>query len=167
MKRKNSPTGGLLGCPVESRGLLCGNRKISSSPFHWPAARLVIRSRSSVIDVRRSKIDTRSVTVGRRAARGATTNGQRTRPNGRGSWSNVCFQPLVSIIGQPCPFSSEFATVLLGVKCCSHPLLLHAGASARRARSHPGVKVVHYYVVRTRSYRRGLFFVGPFYGLIS
>eukprot|EP00966_Prymnesium_polylepis_P169096 3909895-Prymnesium_polylepis.1 len=32
---------------------------------------------------------------------------------------------------------NEFATVLLGVKCCSHPLLLHAGASARRARSHP------------------------------
>ena len=126
-----------LGRPVESHRLLCGNRKISTSPFHWCAARLVIRSRSSVIDVQRSKIDTRSVTVGRRAARGATTNGQRTRPNGRGSWSKVCFQPLISILGQPCPISSEFATVLLGVKSCSHPLLLHAGMSAQRARSLP------------------------------
>ena len=35
-------------------------------------------------------------------------------------------------------FLGEFGVGLIGVKCCSHTLLLHAWVSVRRARSHPG-----------------------------
>ena len=34
-------------------------------------------------------------------------------------------------------FLGEFGVGLIGVKCCSHTLLLHAWVSVRRARSHP------------------------------
>jgi hypothetical protein len=47
------------------------------------------------------------------------------------------YQHLQAIVWQAWPLSREFGAVLLGVNCCSHTLLLHAGASARRARSHP------------------------------
>ena len=34
-------------------------------------------------------------------------------------------------------FLGEFGVGLVGVKCCSHTLLLHAWVSVRRARAHP------------------------------
>ena len=34
-------------------------------------------------------------------------------------------------------FWGELGADLVGVKCCSHTLLLHAWVSVRRARSHP------------------------------
>jgi hypothetical protein len=87
------------------------------------------------------KNGTKSVTVGRRAARGAITYGRQTRPNDCGTWSKACCQPLVSIVCQPWPISSEFCPVLIGVKCCSHPLLLHTGVSGPRPRGHPETAV--------------------------
>ena len=44
---------------------------------------------------------------------------------------------LESTVRQPDPDLSEFRADSLGVKCCSHTLLLHAWVSVRRARSHP------------------------------
>ena len=48
-----------------------------------------------------------------------------------------CYKVTVSILRQPDPTLSEFRADSLGVKCCSHTLLLHAWVSVRRARSHP------------------------------
>ena len=44
-------------------------------------------------------------------------------------------------------FWGEFGADLVGVKYCSHTLLLHAWVSVRRARSHPE----HSTVIRLRS----------------
>ena len=43
----------------------------------------------------------------------------------------VCLEHLASILRQPDPTLSEFRADSLGVKCCSHTLLLHAWVSVR------------------------------------
>ena len=66
-----------------------------------------------------------------------TTKGRRTRSMSTEHGLTACLQHLESTLRQPGPFLSEFRADSLGVKCCSHTLLLHAWVSVRRARSHP------------------------------
>ena len=53
----------------------------------------------------------------------------------------VCLEHLASILRQPDPTLSEFRADSLGVKCCSHTLLLRAWVSVRRARADPELPV--------------------------